>query len=75
MCHMDILQYEDYKKMELSLKYFRFSRDYLNIKSRLYRLPFNNSRTLFKVDPLFPCIVLGKQLVHKIVDELIYCGL
>lgn len=53
-----------------SLVRFRLQNQTYGVKVRLQSIPFVHPAGLFKTEG-FPCVWLGKQLVLKIVDELL----
>jgi len=68
----------DYEQMEIDLNQYRNRAETNNrsIPIRLRAVPMRDSCFLFGMEiATYPCWKLSDQLVFKIVDELIYCGL
>ena len=83
---MSRLTYKDYEEMEEDLKIHRArmiaegvgGKDALvaHCPIRYSYLLFNTANTFEMVNDLgYSCELFGYQLVHKIIDELIDCGL
>lgn len=57
-------------KMRRELINYRHDNAYFKVTARLKGIPFRCSPALFGIT-LFPCGVFGRQLVLKIIDELL----
>ena len=70
------LGYSDFVDMRNALRYFREIKEAKGWSrvQKLRSIPFGDSGCLFSTYGI-PCPMFGKQLVYKIVDELIDCGL
>ena len=60
--------------MAQELEYSRSISEDWAMKSRLKVIPFNGVGWLFNSDRHVPCYYFGRQLVLKIVDELLDTG-
>lgn len=72
------LTHDDFVRMHNELSIFRENFDHISARQRLSGLlPFFKSHELFNISKYgyTACRIFGCQLVLKIVDELIYCGL
>ena len=56
------------------LEYFRSNYVNVSIKTRLSQIPVRGMSRLFGLSSIVPCLYFGRQLVLKIVDELLDTG-
>ena len=68
---------QEYKVAERELEEFRERCNAVSrpVKTRLYSIPFwrVHVNDLFNTIG-YPCLTVSRQLVYKIVDELLWCG-